>query len=309
VSNFADRLLNAIDEKHSFLVAGIDPSIEQLPRCLLKKANNFSSSEREAAGFALSLFGRDLIDAVKEYVVGVKIQMAYFEVFGYHGIKAFEEVARYARQAGLLVIADGKRGDIGSTALAYAQAYLHQESDIDALTVNPYLGSDSVQPFIDRCSENKGVFILVKTSNKSSQEFQDLICMNRPLYQHVGEAVCRWSKGLKGEHGYSSVGAVVGATFPKEMENLRTLMPQVIFLVPGFGAQGGSADDVIGAFDTCGYGAIVNSSRGIMYAYINGPYTEDDYQQAQKEAAETACRQINLALEKAERLPLSFGKS
>lgn len=260
MTHFADQLIAEIKKKNSVVCVGLDPVEEKLPKEILEKHENLADAFIE--------FDKGILDAVKDHVVAVKPQLAYYEVLGHEGIRAFEESCAYARKLGLLVIADGKRNDIGSTAEAYAKAYLGRGT-ADALTVNGYLGFDGVQPFLTACREHgKGIFILVRTSNPSSGDIQDrsLQDENMRIAELMAHFVESWGDDLVGESGYSSVGAVVGATYPKEVANLRKLMPHAIFLLPGFGAQGATAEDTSSAFDKDGLGALVVSARGIIYA-------------------------------------------
>ncbi len=252
--HYADRLQKRIKETSPVCV-GLDPMVSSLPEGITK----------DAEGVQKFCFG--IIDAVKDITSCVKLQMAYFELLGWKGMKVFFEVSAYAKAAGLIVIADGKRNDIGSTCEAYADAYLGKESPIDALTVSPYLGSDGIRPFMKRCAENdKGIYVLVKTSNPSSGELQDLPVGDEALHEHLAQIVESWSTELLGKGNISSMGAVVGATYPEEMKYLRTLMPHVPFLIPGFGAQGGTAKDVAAGFLSDRTGAVVNSGRSILSA-------------------------------------------
>lgn len=307
---FADRILDAVDAKQSALVVGIDPSLDRLPRPILEAAEAAGGNRHEIAGRALARFGIDLLQATAPYAAAIKPQLAYFERHGSYGIRAFEEIVREARQCGLLVIADGKRNDIGSTAEAYADAYLGADGplSVDALTINAYLGSDGVEPFLKQCREHgRGVFVLVKTSNPSSGQFQDLVVDDEPVYCRVGRAVEAWGQPI-GRRGFGSAGAVVGATYPSQLDELRRLMPHALFLVPGYGAQGGTADDVVPAFASeSGYGALINSSRGIMYAYETDAQASS-HTEAQLRAAQAARDAINEALDRAGRLPEAFGK-
>lgn len=304
---FADRVLAAVNKKQSALVVGIDPALERLPASLLNEARRGGGGTYAAAGRALSRFGIELLHAAAPYAVAIKPQLAYFERYGSYGLQALEEIVAAARAAGLLVIADGKRNDIGSTAEAYAAAYLGDDSPlaVDALTVNAYLGSDGVEPFLQLCRKNgRGIFVLVKTSNPSSGQFQDLKLEDEPLYRHVARAVETWTQPV-GAGGYGVCGAVVGATYPRQLAELREAMPHAMFLVPGFGAQGGTADDVAAAFSPeTGYGALINSSRAIMYAYEK----KDDvpFTQAQADAARAARDAINEALDRSGRKPRAF---
>ena len=279
VFNFADRLAAAIKAKNNPSVAGLDPRIEYVPAHLIEKARkaSISGDKRKWQAEAVLSFNKGLIDALHDIVPAVKLQIAFYELLGCEGMEVFRETAIYASQKQMLVIADAKRGDIGSTAEAYAQAFLSPGGpfEADALTVNPYFGCDGIKPFIDACAKNgKGIFILVKTSNKSSIEFQDIETSDRssgrtrPLYELVAEKVREWgnSQGLAGSCGYNSIGAVVGATYPAQAVALREVMPRAFILVPGYGAQGGTAADAACSFGSGGAGAIVNASRSIMCA-------------------------------------------
>jgi orotidine-5'-phosphate decarboxylase len=268
-SCFADRVAESVDRKRSQLLVGLDPRPELLPVELRGETH----VSRAAAADACARFCRGLVDAVSPYVVGVKLQLAFFEALGADGLRAFEDACTYARAAGLFVIADGKRGDIGSTARAYADAYLEKregvEPPVDALTVNPYLGSDSIEPFIAACRRSgTGLFCVVKTTNAGSADIQDVaLADNRPLWQHVAELVNEWGEGLVGERGLSSVGAVVGATYPRAVAEARRLMPQAILLLPGIGAQGATPADVARAFTSGPASALVSVSRSVIYAF------------------------------------------
>jgi len=266
---FGDRVAAAVDAKHSQLVVGLDPRPELLPVELRGDIHR----SRAAAADAVGRFCRGLIDAVAPYVVGVKAQLACFEMLGADGVRAFEDVCDYARAANLFVIADAKRGDIGSTARAYADAYLERREDmpppVDALTVSPYLGSDSIEPFLAACRRSgNGIFCLVKTSNAGSADLQDAALSDgRPLWHQVAELVDAWGQDLVGERGLSSVGAVVGATYPRAVAEARKLMPQAILLLPGVGAQGGTPADVARAFTSGPASALVPVSRSVIYAF------------------------------------------
>jgi len=268
-STFADRLADAVDAKRSQLLVGLDPRPELLPVEL--RGETYLS--RGAAADACARFCRGLIDAVAPYVVGVKLQVAFFEALGADGMRAYEEVCDYARAATLLVVADGKRGDIGSTARAYADAYLEAGEDgrlpVDALTINPYLGSDSVEPFLAACRRSgAGLFCLVKTSNAGSADIQDLVLSDgRRVWHQVAELVNEWGSGLVGERGLSSVGAVVGATYPRAVAEARRLMPQAVLLLPGIGAQGATPADVARTFTSGPASALVPVSRAVIYAF------------------------------------------
>ncbi|UCD03407.1 MAG: orotidine-5'-phosphate decarboxylase [Candidatus Aenigmatarchaeota archaeon] len=279
MENFADRLMNAVESKQNPSIIGLDSDFTKLPDYL--KRGTVTSPE--AAANAMLRFNKVIIDSIKDVVPAVKIQSAFYEIYGAVGIKAFWESANYAKSKGLLVIADVKRGDIGSTSKAYSDAYLGKNSEIDGITINPYLGSDGVLPFVESAKENgKGIFVLVKTSNPSSGEIQDLSCEGKTVYETVAELVSGWGRGIVGSRGYSSVGAVVGATHPEEAAKLRKIMPSAIFLVPGYGAQGGGARDVVPCFNKDGHGAIVHSARAVIFARRKG---KDDFGVAARQAA------------------------
>jgi orotidine-5'-phosphate decarboxylase len=263
---FGDRLAAAVDAKRSQLVVGLDPMPELLPR-ELRDAPAAAAAER---------FCRGIVEAVAPYAVAVKPQLAFFEALGAAGFRAFERVCTHARAVGLLVIADGKRGDIGSTARAYAGAYLHGLAD--ALTVNPYLGRESLEPFLDACREHgSGLFCLVKTSNAGA-DVQDLELVDGSLlWQHVARLVDVWGEGTIGDRGLSSVGAVVGATHPAAVAEARRLLPHAVLLLPGVGAQGGSPAQLGPAFAGNAAGALVTASRSVIYAYRAG---DDDWRRA-----------------------------
>src|SRR5438309_4080036 len=265
-TNFADRLAEAVERKRSQLVVGLDPRPDHLPVELKGEAH----LGRGQAADACARFCRGLIDAVAPYVVAVKPQVAFFEALGADGIRALEDVCAYSRSAGLHVIADGKRGDIGSTARAYAAAFLEGDPPLsDALTVNPYLGRDSVDPYLAACRrEGVGIFCVVKTSNAGGAEVQDLVLSDgRPVWHQVAELVNEWGAELVGEHGLSAVGAVIGATHPRAVGEARRLLPRSILLLPGVGAQGATPADVARAFTSGPASALVNVSRDVIYAF------------------------------------------
>jgi orotidine-5'-phosphate decarboxylase len=268
-TTFSDRLAEAVERKRSQLLVGLDPRPELLPVELRGEAH----VSRAAAADACGRFCCGLIDAVAPYVVGVKVQLAFFEALGADGARAFEAVREYARTAGLLVVADGKRGDIGSTARAYADAYLERrdgaEPAVDALTVNPYLGSDSVEPLLAACRRSgAGIFALVKTSNAGTVDVQELALSDgRRVWHQVAELVDSWGDDLVGERGLSSVGAVMGATYPRAVGEARRLMPRAILLLPGIGAQGATPADVARAFTSGPASALVPVSRSVIYAF------------------------------------------
>jgi orotidine-5'-phosphate decarboxylase len=268
-SNFADRLADAVERKRSQLVVGLDPRSDLLPVELKGEAH----LGREATADACARFCRGLVDAVAPYVVAVKPQSAFFEALGADGVRAFEDVCAYSRAAGLQVIADAKRGDIGSTARAYAAAFLEAENGrepvADALTVNPYLGRDSIDPYLGACRRHgAGIFCVVKTSNQGGAEVQDLVLSDgRPVWQQVAELVRDWGEDLVGEHGLSAVGAVIGATHPRAVGEARRLLPKSILLLPGVGAQGATPADVARAFTSGPASALVNVARDVIYAF------------------------------------------
>ena len=278
---FIDVLIDGIKEKENPTVVGLDPKIEFVPSFIREKCFKEYGTNLRGAAEAVLAFNKKIIDAVYDVIPAVKPQLAYYEVYGTDGLAAFNETVKYAKSKGLLVIADGKRNDIGSTAEAYSSSFLGKTAisgdismpafDVDALTVNPYLGYDGIKPFIDDCRKHdKGIFVLVKTSNKSSGQIQDLLTeQGRSIYEIIAEYVDEWGKSLVGKYGYSSVGAVVGATYPNQAKILRKIMKTAYILVPGYGAQGGTARDVSHSFRSDGLGAIINASRSIMCAYMS----------------------------------------
>lgn len=265
------------------IVVGLDPMLKFVPEHIKEKAFKEFGETLEGAAEAIFQFNKGIVDTVCDLVPAVKPQIAMYEQFGIPGLSAFAKTVAYCKEKGLIVIGDIKRGDIGSTSSAYATGHLGKVTigsksyygfDEDFVTVNPYLGSDGVKPFIDVCKEEKkGIFVLVKTSNPSSGEFQDRIIDGKPLYEHVGKMVDEWGKELMGD-AYSYVGAVVGATYPEMGKILRDIMPKAYILVPGYGAQGGKGRDLVHFFNKDGLGAIVNSSRGIIAAYQNDAYKD-----------------------------------
>lgn len=266
MKNFADVLIEHSIRKNTALVVGLDPDITYFPDFLL----DLEGPTTEEICEAIITFNKLVIDEVCDHVVAVKPQLAYYEVYGSEGMKALEETIRYARSKNVLVINDAKRGDIGSTSKAYAQAFLTNRSlSGDMVTVNPFLGSDGYNPFIEIAQENrKGVFLLLKTSNPSSYEIQNVKLHNGEiLYMQMAIDINALAVATKGENNYSFIGAVVGATYPAEAKRIRELLPHSIFLVPGLGVQGGKAEDLIGFFDEKGLGAVISSSRGITYSF------------------------------------------
>ncbi len=283
---FIDRLIESIKEKNNPTVVGLDPKLEYLPAVIREKAFKEYGINLKGAAQAILQFNKQLLDAVYDQIPAVKPQLAYYEMYGTEGMIAFDETCKYAKSKGLLVIADGKRNDIGTTAEAYSKAFLGETAlengitekafDVDALTVSPYLGGDGIKPFIDDCANHqKGIFVLVKTSNKSSGQLQDLVTQDcRSIYEIMASYVNEWGKNVKGQYGYSSVGAVVGATYPNQAKLLRSIMKHAYILVPGYGAQGGTARDCVNSFNSDGLGAIVNASRSVMCAYMSESWKE-----------------------------------
>lgn len=292
-----DKMIKGIIKTKNPTVAGLDPKLEYIPEYIREAAFKKYGKTLEGAAEALYEFNKGLIDALCDIVPAVKPQAAYYEMYGWQGVRALERTISYAKNRGMFVITDAKRNDIGTTMQAYAKAHLGSteidEERIsafgsDALTVNGYLGTDGVKPVIDVCKENdKGLFILVKTSNPSSGELQDRKLDDElTIYRTMGNMCEKWGEELPGNYGYSGVGAVVGATYPAQLGELRKALPHTFFLVPGYGAQGGGADDVLPAFDKNGLGAIINSSRGIMCAWKKeeGLAPESYAQAARREA-------------------------
>ena len=296
--HFADRLAAAVREKNTPVLVGLDPRAERLPAAVA------AGSERpDEIANAYGEFCHGVIDVVADLVPAVKPQAAFFEQLGPAGSSRLAEVVRYARSRGLIVVMDAKRGDIGSTAEAYAAGYLGTSSPwgADALTVNPYLGDDSLEPFTARAKENDaGLFVLVKTSNPGGKFFQGRECDGQKMYEHVGDHIESLSLATVGECGYGIVGGVVGATSsPDELAALRNRMPHTWFLVPGFGSQGGTAAGVAPAFDEAGMGAIVNSSRAIIFAHSRPEYEalgKDDWQKAVEQATRDMIEQLRTAM-------------
>lgn len=290
---FPDRLDAAVCRCGNPVLVGLDPRADMLPEGL---APSQGAGWPEIAR-AFTTFCRGVIDAVAPLVAAVKPQAAFFEELGPCGAAALAEVIRHARDNGMLVILDAKRNDIGSTAIAYARGFLGPPSEsawgADAMTVSPYLGADSLDPFVEVATgRGAGVFVLVKTSNAGGGMFQDLVADGRPLYRHVASYVETQAARTAGQSGYGAVGAVVGATYPDQLAQLRAEMPHTWFLVPGFGSQGGTASDVAGAFDSDGRGAIVNSSRAVIFAHSRPPYTGRFGHQRWQEAVEAATRHM-----------------
>jgi orotidine-5'-phosphate decarboxylase len=296
MAQFADRLIQQILAKDSRCVVGLDPRVDQMPAFV----------RGNGAYAAITAFHELVIDAVADLVPAVKPQLAFFEQYGVAGMQAFENTVLAAKKRGLLVIADGKRNDISSTAEAYANAYLgptvaglDAAFDCDALTVTPYLGRDSLAPFVEACQKHgKGLFVVLKTSNPGSRDFQDqnLETTGRPLYESIASALHELGENLVGESGYSSIGAVIGATFPEEGRRLRELMPRAQILVPGYGAQGGSAKAAAECFNDDGLGAIVSSSRGTTYAFGDPDISRDAFVRAVREKTLRMIEDVNAAV-------------
>ncbi|MEA3515176.1 MAG: orotidine-5'-phosphate decarboxylase [Nanoarchaeota archaeon] len=322
----SDKLLDAIDKKRNPCIVGLDSVIERIPRNLIK-----GDSITDTVNAYLE-FNCGIIDAVADLVPGVKPQIAFYEKYKSEGVKAFEKTVDYAKSKGLIVIEDGKRNDLSNTAQAYADGHLGEVStlfssfpsfDVDLLTVTPYLGSDGITPFVDVCKEHeKGIFILVKTSNPSSAEFQDRIVRLKDsemqefkdlgvsiqgneteMYNLVALTVNKYAQQTKGSRGYSPIGPVVGATYPEQAELLRKIMPDSIFLVPGYGNQGGLAKDVMNCFNPDGYGAVINNARGIIYAYEG---TDMVYAEAARTATKDMIEDICSAMKTAGKYPLNW---
>ncbi|MBR4575341.1 MAG: orotidine-5'-phosphate decarboxylase [Lachnospiraceae bacterium] len=298
------KLIEKIREKEAPIVVGLDPSIANIPRHIIKNATDEKGETLAAAADAIISYNKAIVDKVYDLVPAVKPQIAMYEQFGVEGMRAFTETVNYCKEKGLIVIGDIKRGDIGSTSLAYAQAHIGKVSfgsaslsafDEDFCTVNPYLGADGVKPFIEECNKNdRGIFVLVKTSNPSSGDFQDRVLRDEDstLYETVGIKVNEWA-ALSMDGAYSNVGAVAGATYPKMGEILRRIMPRSYILVPGYGAQGGTGKDLVPFFNPDGLGAIVNSSRGIIAAY-----KKDEYKHFGEEGFADAARAAVLDMKK-----------
>ena len=304
-----NKLINKIQKTKAPIVVGLDPMLSYVPEHIQKKAFAEYGETLEGAAEAIWQFNKEIVDKTYDLIPAVKPQIAMYEQFGIEGLKAYKKTVDYCKSKDLVVIGDIKRGYIGSTSSAYAVGHLGKVQvgsktyagfDEDFATVNPYLGSDGVKPFIDVCKqENKGLFILVKTSNPSSGEFQDQKIDGKPLYELVGEKVAQWGEEHMGESGYSYVGAVVGATYPEQGEILRKVMPKSFILVPGYGAQGGKGKDLVHFFNEDGLGAIVNSSRGIIAAYKQEAYAKfgaENFGDASRAAVEAMIADIQGAL-------------
>lgn len=290
-----DILIEKIKAKNNPSVAGLDPKVEYVPSYIKKKYYKEYGKTLKGAAEAIWEYNKGLIDALYDIVPAVKPQSAYYEMYGLAGEEVLKRTVDYAKEKGLYVILDVKRNDIGTTAEAYSRAYIGkvcidgEYADVmntDSITVNPYLGTDGVMPFVNDCKEyGKSIFVLVKTSNPSSGELQDLKTDGISFFEKTAELVNKWGSEVIGKSGYSSIGAVVGATYPEQAAALRKLMPKAYFLVPGYGAQGGGAKDAASSFNDDGLGAVVNSSRGIICAYKKGNYAEEAFAEAARDEA------------------------
>ena len=304
-----DNLIEKIQQMQNPTVIGVDTRYELVPECVRNKY----SKDLTGMCKAMLEYSKALIDATYDIIPAVKLQSAYFEMYGVEGIKLYKEMIDYCKEKGMIVMADVKRGDIGSTSAGYSKAYLGKNIinekeeaifDVDFATVNPYMGSDCVMPFVEDCKKyDKGIFVLVKTSNKSSGELQDLKAEDgEEIYKKVAKLVNKWGEELIGKYGYSSVSSVVGATYPKQLQELRELMPHSYFLIPGYGAQGGKAEDIALGFDKNGLGGIVNATRSLMCAYKSDlwkdKFKEEDYAQATRAEAIRMRDELNQAINK-----------
>ena len=305
------KLIANIQKTNAPIVVGLDPMLNYIPKQVQEKAFKEYGETLEGAAEAIWQFNKAIVDETYDIIPAVKPQIAMYEQFGIPGLMAYKKTVDYCKEKGLVVIGDIKRCDIGSTSAAYATGHVGKVQvgskkyagfDVDFVTLNPYMGSDSINPFIEACKEEKrGMFVLVKTSNPSSGEFQDQFVNGRPLYELVGEKVAEWGEGFMGD-SYSYVGAVVGATYPEMGKILRKIMPKAYILVPGYGAQGGQGKDLVHFFNEDGLGAIVNSSRGIIAAYKQEKYAkfgEENFAQASRAAVEDMVADITGALEAA----------
>ena len=305
--NAIDNLIEKIKKTENPTVMGLDPRYEMLPKCVTNKY----SKDLNGVSQAIIEFNKQLIDATYDIIPAVKPQIAFYEMYGIPGMEAFEETCKYAKEKGMVVIADIKRGDIGSTAAGYSNAFLGRTQigeeeksiyDVEFVTVNPYMGTDCIKPFIEDCKKyNKGIFILVKTSNPSSGELQDLkLESQKEVYLQVAELVEKWGEELRGNYQYSSVAAVVGATYPEQLKQIRKVAPHTYFLIPGYGAQGGKASDIALGFDENGLGGIINASRSLMCAYKSENWkdkcTEEEYFKATRLEAIRMRDELNQAI-------------
>lgn len=305
--NISDLLIEKIQATNNPTVVGLDPRLEMIPEFIRNQAYETYGKNLKGASKALVAFNKALIDNIYDLIPAVKPQIAFYEQFGAEGIAAYIETIEYAKEKGLIIIGDIKRGDIATTAQAYGEGHIgtvdvegekFKVFKEDFITVNPYMGSDSISPYLEYCtSQQKGLFILVKTSNKGSGDIQDLLIGEQRIYEKVGQLVEEWGKETIGANDYSALGAVVGATYPEQLDILRKQMPHTFFLVPGYGAQGAGAKEVAGAFDKNGNGAIINSSRGIIAAYkaekYKSKYSEKEFTEAAREEVIVMRDQLN----------------
>lgn len=306
MKNYADRLLSAIEKKDSPCIVGLDPQLDLMPDFI--RIDVQEMPRPDAVRCAITRFNQTVLEAVNTVVPAVKLQIAFYEQYGLPGLQAFQDSINAARDLGLIVIVDAKRNDISSTAQAYANAFLGRTNifgeseaifDVDCITVSPFLGRDSLVPFINACAEyGKGIFILVKTSNPGSVDLQDhtLAGTGERLYKSLAKTVDDCGNKVVGESGYSSIGAVVGATFPEEARELRRLMPRAIILVPGYGAQGGTAEGAAACFNSDRRGAVVNASRSIIYSHDRQDISIDDFRKTVRRSAEEMSKEVNAAL-------------
>jgi len=305
------KLIEKIQKTKAPICVGLDPMLGYIPEHVKEKAFAEFGETLEGAAEAIWQFNCAIVDATADLIPAVKPQIAMYEQFGIEGLKAYDRTVKYCQQKGLIVIGDIKRGDIGSTSAAYATGHLGSVKvgnttcsafNTEYVTVNPYLGTDGVKPFVDECNaSDRGIFVLVKTSNPSSGEFQDQLINGKPLYEMVGEKVAQWGEDHMGD-SYSYIGAVVGATYPEQGEILRKVMPKSFILVPGYGAQGGKGKDLVHFFNEDGLGAIVNSSRGIIAAYKQEAYAKfgaENFGDASRAAVEAMIADIQGALDAA----------
>lgn len=303
-----NRLIQKIQKTKAPICVGLDPMLGYIPKHILRKSYKEFGETLEGAADALWNFNKEIVDHTWDLIPSVKPQIAMYEQFGIEGLKVYARTLEYCQKKGLIVIGDVKRGDIGSTSTAYATGHIGRIKvgsnictgfNTEFITVNPYLGTDGIKPFVDVCKEeNRGLFVLVKTSNPSSGEFQDKLIDGRPLYELVAEKVVEWGADCM-DGAYSEVGAVVGATYPEMSQILRQLMPRTYFLVPGYGAQGGTAADLKDCFNEDGLGAIVNSSRGIIAAYKQEKYAKfgpENFAEASRQAVLDMVADINSVL-------------
>ncbi len=307
-ANFSDKLTTAIQKKNCCVVVGLDPHFDLIPESIKQQFSKLQDDAFKYAANVILEFNKQVIDTLEHLVGIVKLQIAFYELYGWQGIWSYAETIHYAKQKGLIVIGDVKRGDVPNTAAAYANAHIGQVSinnttqiafQSDAITVNPLLGVDSILPFIKNAETyDKGIFVLAKTSNPSSVEFQDLLCGTKKLHQIIAEKIHTWGSRSIGTYGYSAIDAVVGATYPEDILILRKTMPNAYLLIPGYGSQGATAEDIKNCFNSDGYGAIINASRSILYAYNNRSWKDKYGAQTWKEAAQNAVMNMKEDLNK-----------